>query len=156
MSLTRTSADLCSIQQAVADSQSVYNYQLSSLPYSRSEPNSQVAGVMVDRLGNAQTQVDVESLLRNQNFTASSCIAARMEQSAALNSYTRGTPTGPIDSGLAPRVQYNSRACMQTPTLDRLDPGIYQGRGVGYGYGFMPENTVNAYKDSIAQTRPPQ
>lgn len=148
MSLSSRAYDACEVRQQEADLQRVYDWRMSDVQ--RLHPSAaapQAAGVFADRLGSAQSQVDVESLLRNQSFAdGSKAPTAPAAQPFAANG---------VVEGLAPRVQYIHRSSdpLSGVSIDRFDPMPCPGMGFQYGYGTIPTNTTLELKNQLEQQR---
>ena len=158
MSLGNLSYDQSALDQYDADAANLYQFQMDPIKNFRPNPNAQGAGVFVDRRGNGQAQVDLESLLRNQSFVDSQSIANRIEADAQFAPYAQNTISNfPVENNLVPKVQYSSRACSQTSemSIDRFDflPQPRMGFQYGYGISQFGVNTVNAAKDQAANMR---
>ena len=160
MSLTNLSNDLCSVNQYAYDSQQMYDFQMSSVQNYRPEPSPQGGGVIVDRLGNGQSQVDLESLLRNQGGISSNCPTFISQQEQRFNALMaqQSNTLSTVQYDLVPQIQYRNRACsdMSGISIDRFDFLPIPRMGFQYGYADIPVDTVSVFKDQIAANRAPQ
>lgn len=166
MSLTSINYDASAIRQATADSRNVYGYIANPVANYRPYPGPQPVGISVDRLGSAQSQVDLESMLRNQSFVPSKNAQLRADADAPLQQMfdqqnqekLKNMPC--VSTSLTPQTFYLHRACDPLAGLyiDRFD--ILQYPTQGFMYSATPaqygENTVNQALDEIARNRPKQ
>lgn len=157
MSLTSTNSDACYLRQQTEDGRKAYAYQMNPVQNFRPEPAPQGAGVYVDRAGNGQSQVDLESLLRNQSFVDSRCPAYRNQADNCLLPYMRrqegSLPC--VQNELVPQVQFHSRSCdpLAGLSIDRFDPLLFQGMAFQYGYAAIPSNTTLEFKNQLEKQR---
>lgn len=153
MSLTSVSSDACTMRQAAADTQNVYAATMNPIQNFRPTPGPQSAGVIVDRMGNAQSQVDLESMLRNQSFVSSACPAYRLAADQCLKPYMADKPLQCASRALMPQVQYHSRACEPVQQIDRFEPLIAPMVGQANAYIYAGQNTKADFKDQLARSR---
>jgi hypothetical protein len=151
------------VRQATADSRNVYGYIANPVSNYRPYPTSAPVGIVADRLGNAQSQVDLESLLRNQSYVLSKDPQYRAQADACFAPYMQQQLEAPLPcvaGNLMPQVTYMSRACdpLSGAQIDRFDFLQYPGQGFQYSYGApqFGQNTVQQLKDEIARNRPKQ
>lgn len=144
---SRTHNDAAYVRQEAEDLKKVYNYRMAE--YQNFRPalaGPQGAGVFVDRPGNAASQVDLESVLRNQSFVNAKCA----ERATTLPPCTHTS-----NCDLVPQVQHLSRASdpLAGKTIDRFEPVPRHGMGFQYGYAQVPLDTRAAAKDELARCR---
>lgn len=161
MSLTSLGYDASAVRQATADSRNVFGYVANPVANYRPYPSAAPIGVVADRIGNAQSQVDLESLLRNQSYVLSRDPQYRAQVDACFAPYMQQKVELPCVAGnLMPQVTYLSRACdpLSGAQIDRFDFLQYPGQGFQFGYtpAQFGQNTVNDFKDQLARNRPKQ
>lgn len=157
MSLTSLSSDQCTIRQATADVRNVYANVANPIQNFRPVPGTQGHGVLVDRLGNAQSQVDLESMMRNQAFVSSSCPAYRAESDKCFQKFLEPRPLQCASSDLVPQVNVLRRSCdpLSGQTVDRFAPLFqpYLGQAQGFNFAQFGVDTKADFKAQIERSR---
>lgn len=156
MSLTHLSSDACTIHQEETDSMRVFDTTMNPIQNFRPLPGSQGAGVIVDRMGNAQNQVELESLMRNQAFVSSSCPEYRLQADRCFAPYMQNTaPLQCASNQLVPQVSTLRRSCdpMSGQFIDRFAPLIQHYAGQNQGYAVPPLDTRASFKDQLERSR---
>lgn len=148
--------DACYVRQETEDVAKRYAYQMDPMQYHRPALAApQGAGVFVDRAGNGQSQVDLESLLRNQSFVDSTCSSNRAQADACLLPFAQAQQLQATQLDMVPRIQYHSRSCdpMSGLSINRFDPVLYKGMAFKYGYAAIPTNTTWELKNALERSR---
>lgn len=157
MSLTSLSYDECSVRQATADVRNVYANVANPIQNYRPFPGTQGQGVLVDRLGNAQSQVDLESMMRNQAFVSSSCPAYRIEADKCFAPHMVDKPLQCASGDLVPQVNVLRRSCdpLSGKYVDRFQPLFqpYLGQAQGYAPAQFGVDTKAELKSQLERSR---
>lgn len=143
MSLTSTGYDDWKIRQSLMDSREIYGYNANPVSNFRSVPGPQPVGISVDRLGNGQSQVDLESMLRNQSYVSSSNAAyrqqsdAQLQQMLAQQNANANIPC--VSTALMPQVFYMNKFCdpLSGIQIDRFDILQYPTQGFMYATSLL-------------------